>query len=177
MHKATRLMVVVISSALWIFPPAPQAQSESGGPAEMPPARAIPGISAEDQFPNACVDCHINYTNIDLDERFRTLMAQWAEEVDPAVLAIARDVGGAGVKLTGVHPRVDAALQDIPAACISCHQSGASGVVPLVPLLHKIHVGGGSEAVFLRIFQGECTHCHKLDRITGQWRVPSAPEK
>jgi len=177
MHKATRFMGVVISSVLWILPLAPQAQTEAGGPAEMPPARAIPGISAEDQFPNACVDCHIDYTDINLDTRFRTLMAQWAEKVDSGVLEIARDVGGPGINLVGVHPLVDAALHDIPAACFSCHQSGASGVVPLVPLLHRIHVGGGSDAVFLRVFQGECTHCHKLDRTTGQWHVPSGPEK
>jgi len=176
MHKATCFMAVLISSALWILPLAPQAQTAPGGPAEMPPARAIPGISAEDQFPNACVDCHINYADMNLDKRFRTLMAKWAEKVDSAVLEIARDVGGPGVKLMGVHPRVDAALHDIPAACFSCHQSGASGV-PLAPLLHKIHVGGGNDAVFLRVFQGECTHCHKFDRTTGQWRVPSGPEK
>jgi len=176
MRKANRLIVVIIS-ALWIFPLALQAQTDAGAPAEMPPARAIPGISAEDQFPGGCVDCHINYADLNLDERFSTLMAKWARKVDSAVLDVARELGGPGVKLVGVHPRVDAALQDIPAACFSCHESGASSVVSLVPLLHRIHLGGGSESVFLSVYQGECTHCHKLDGTTGQWRVPSGPEK
>jgi len=175
MHKAARFMMIIFGSMLCTVGAAPRAQP--GGPPELPPARAIPGLTAEDQYPRACVDCHIDYADMQLDTRLSALMARWAEGVDSGVLEIAQDVAGPGVKLMGVHPRVDEALDDIPAACFSCHQRDAKGVVPLVPLLHRVHIGGGSEAVFLRVFQGECTHCHKLDRLSGQWRVPSASEK
>ena len=37
-------------------------------PGKMPP-RAIPGIVVVDNFPNACVDCHVNYTDMKLDLR------------------------------------------------------------------------------------------------------------
>jgi len=29
----------------------------------------------------------------------------------------------------------------------------------------------------MTLFQGECTHCHKLDAMTGKWSMPSGPEK
>lgn len=175
--KATRLLSVIIGIAICTFPTAPVAQDELRAPPEMPPARSIPGITVEDQFPLACVDCHIDYTELQLDARLSTLMARWAEEVDPAVVESARAVTDPSVQLTGVHPTVDGARDDIPAACFDCHRSDAGDEVPLIPLLHKFHFGGGSEAVFLTVFQGECTHCHKFDGTTGQWHVPSAPER
>ena len=154
---------------------ASRAQNQPGGPSELPPAREIPGITAADRFPRACIDCHINYSDMNLDTRISTLLAQWSEGVEPAVLEAARSVTDPTIDLSGVHPRVDAALNDIPAACLGCHQSDTDDIPPLVPLLHKIHLG--SDGVFLSVFQGECTHCHKLDEATGQWHVPSGPEE
>lgn len=178
MHKTSRFVVsVLVGGMICTFASLTAAQSQSDGPPEMPPARDIPGITAEDQFPRACVDCHINYTEMNMDKRISTLMTQWIEQVEPAVLVAAQAVSASRVELIGVHPRVDAALNDIPAACISCHRSGADNVPPLVPLLHRIHLEREGEAVFLRLFQGECTHCHKLDSTTGLWRVPSGSEE
>jgi len=47
---------------------------------------------------------------------------------------------------------------------------------PFAPLVRVIHLTGGAENHFMTIFQGECTHCHKLDVQTGAWSVPSGPE-
>ena len=33
----------------------------------MPPARKIPGMTAADTHPGACVDCHIIYKEMNLD--------------------------------------------------------------------------------------------------------------
>jgi len=153
------------------------AQNAPSQQPEMPPARAIPGITADDPYPRACVDCHINYVAMNRDTRLSTLIAQWTEGVSPELLEITRAVAGSNVQLKGVHPRVrDAVLRDIPDSCLSCHEHNARHTPPLVPLLHAIHLGGGGEAVFLRMFQGECTHCHKWNRTTGEWQIPSGPE-
>ena len=142
----------------------------------MPPVRQIPGITADDQFPRGCVGCHINYLEMNRDTRISTLMAQWTQSVEPKLLSLARATTTSAAELQGVHPRVDIALNDIPNACLGCHESGAQNVPSLVALLHRIHLVGGDDAVFLRIFQGECTHCHKLNKNTGQWHIPSGPE-
>ena len=44
-------------------------------------------------------------------------------------------------------------------------------------MMHVIHLEGVKDGHFLSIFQGECTHCHKLEKNTGTWRVPSGPER
>jgi hypothetical protein len=177
MLRVTQLIGAFLSNLLLVFFAPSWAQNEASGPPGLPPSRPIPGITTEDLFPNGCVDCHINYTDMNLDTRLSTILARWSEAVEPAVLDAARGIAGPDIALTGVHPRVDQVLVDIPAACFGCHQDGAKGVVPLVPLLHKLHLGGGNEGVFLRLFQGECTHCHKLDKASGRWQVPSARER
>ncbi len=48
------------------------------GAPPMPPARKIPGITAPDTHPGACVDCHIVYKEMNLDARFSTLVKGWA---------------------------------------------------------------------------------------------------
>jgi len=173
---AVRLLVRSLGGILLLVPVMPYAPTASGQPPEMPPARGIPGITVEDQFPRACVDCHVNYEEMNRDTRLSTLIAQWTTQVEPQLLETAQAVAGPGLELTGVHPRVNAALGDIPAACLGCHESKAANAPPLPPLLHKIHLGGGDEAVFLRVFQGECTHCHKLNKDSGQWWIPSGAE-
>jgi len=44
------------------------------------PARNIPGLTAEDKFPNGCVDCHIKMPDINQDERISTLMSKWIKK-------------------------------------------------------------------------------------------------
>jgi len=140
---------------------------------QLPPAREIPGLTIPDQFPRACVDCHVNYPDMNLDSRLSTVMGGWRVEVEAEVLEIARTVARTDTALTGRHPAVDRALTDIPNGCLDCH-SDSRNPVPLRQVLHKLHLAENS--VFLRVFRGECTHCHKLDANTGTWQVPSSPE-
>jgi hypothetical protein len=42
--------------------------------------------------------------------------------------------------------------------------------------MHNVHLTGAQNE-FLVLYQGQCTHCHKLDLKTGAWRMPSGAEK
>ena len=176
-QRQVHRVVPLLIGCCYLLTAASHAQNAPSQQPEMPPARAIPGITADDQYPRACVDCHINDVAMNRDTRLSTLTAQWTERVPSELLETARSVAGSNVQLKGVHPRVrDAVLRDIPDSCLSCHEHNARHTPPLVPLLHEIHLGSGDEAVYLRMFQGECTHCHKWNKTTGEWRIPSGPE-
>jgi hypothetical protein len=151
-------------------------EKEQAKPA-LPPVRMIPGITAADSTPHACVDCHINYPEMKLDARFSTQMARWNERVEPGLLAKARASAPAGMILKGKHPRTTGAFNNIPAQCLVCHGKDSRRAPPFARMLHMIHLTGGDENHFLTIYQGECTHCHKLDPSTGRWSIPSAAEK
>ena len=142
-----------------------------------PPARKIPGITAEDRYPHACVDCHINYVDLKLDTRFSTMLRQWGEKVTPQLLAKAQASAPAGVTLIGKHPVISGALNDIPAMCLDCHGKSSKTAPPFASMMHSIHLSGGEQNHFLTMFQGECTYCHKLDLPSGRWTIPSAPER
>jgi len=144
---------------------------------KLPPAREIPGLTAEDKFPHGCVDCHINMPDRNQDERISTLMSKWNEKVEPELLERAQAVAPAGITLKGTHPIVPSALKDIPAVCLLCHGKISKKAPPLGQLLHVIHLSGGEDNHFLTIFQGECTYCHKMNKETGTWSIPSGPEK
>jgi hypothetical protein len=158
-------------------PLAAAALAQDQGMPAPPPARKIPGITATDAHPRACVDCHINYVEMKLDTRFSTLMHQWTEKVEPRLLAKARASAPGGMVLKGKHPEVTGVLESIPAKCLDCHTKGSRTSPPFAELMHGIHLTGGEDNHFLTVFQGECTHCHKLDLSTGRWTMPSAPEK
>lgn len=147
------------------------------GPAELPPARKIPGLNAQDKFPLGCVDCHVNMPHINQDERLSTLMSKWNEGVEKELLDKAQAVAPPGVTLKGIHPAAGDALTNIPENCKSCHGKASQTAPPLAPLIHMIHLVGGDENHFLAIFQGECTHCHKLGLNTGLWSMPSGQER
>jgi hypothetical protein len=151
------------------------AAGQQAGPAAMAP-RQIPGINAKDSFPNACVDCHIKRPEMDV--RFSTLLKQWGTEVDPQLLSKAKAAAPQGLSLKGKHPQVPAAVKDIPASCLQlCHAHDRKIAPPFARMIHRIHMVGGEKNHFLTLFQGECTHCHKLKMNTGQWIIPSAAEK
>lgn len=143
---------------------------------QAPAARKIPGITTDDKFPNACVDCHMNRPDAGFDARLSTIMTGWFTKTDPEIVKKAQGAAPSGITLTGVHPQVSEAWKNIPSACISCHREK-----PNAPrfdnVIHLIHLTGGDSNHFLTAFQGECTNCHKLNTITGQWIVPSNPEK
>lgn len=140
-----------------------------------PPVRAIPGITADDPFPQACVSCHIVLPD-GRDVRLSTLMTHWMDGVDSLLLAAAQSAAPAGVRLIGRHPDATMSLSDIPAGCLSCHGGAATAAPPFSRLMHRTHLVGGSDSVFLSTFQGECTYCHKLDKTSGAWSIPSGPE-
>jgi hypothetical protein len=48
---------------------------------------------------------------------------------------------------------------------------------PFVCPMHAMHLVGGQDSHFMTFYQGECTHCHKLDQKSGAWSLPSGPEK
>ena len=143
---------------------------------KLPPARKIPGITTQDPFPRACVDCHINYTEMNLDTRFSTLMKIWRVKVDSALLQKAQDAAPAGMILKGKHPDKPDSFNNVPGECLTCHSKISKTAPPFARMIHKIHLTGGEENHFLTIFQGECTYCHKLNLASGSWTIPSGAE-
>ena len=173
MKKLSLLIVTLwISSAGFLV----IAQDKEKPPQAPPPARKIPGITTEDAFPRGCVDCHINYPQMNVDARLSSLMKVWTTSVDTALLAKAQASAPRGVTLKGKHPPVAFALKNIPASCLTCHSKKSTLAPPFSQLLHSIHLTGGDQNHFMTMFQGECTHCHKLNRSTGEWTMPSSPE-
>lgn len=148
-----------------------------GGGQALPPPRAIPGITAKDAYPRGCVDCHLNYVEQKMDVRFSTLMKQWNEKVEPALLKKVAGSAPPGLTLKGKHPVVAGALMNIPGGCLTCHGRTSKMAPPFSRILHAIHLTGGKDNFFLTLLQGECTHCHKLNAVTGQWSLPSGSEK
>jgi len=166
------VLLAVSPAALAQAPPAVE-----GGPPPPLPARASPAIAAEDAYPGGCVDCHVNMPEAGVDARLSTALARWREEVDADLLAQAQSTMPEGVRLRGRHPPAGRSLEDVPAACLKCHRADSKSAPAFARLLHLVHLTGGEENHFVTLFQGECTHCHKLDAATGEWSLPSGPQK
>lgn len=174
MIKKLSLLVIALSISSAVFSAVGQDKPKPAQTA--PPARKIPGITTEDAFPRACVDCHTNHPEMNLDARISSLMKGWNDKVEPALLAKAQAAAPTGVTLKGKHPVAAFALKNIPAGCLTCHSKKSTLAPPFAQMLHRIHLTGGEENHFLTAYQGECTHCHKLNVSTGLWSMPSAPE-
>ena len=146
--------------------------------AGLPPARPVPGLTDADQHPDGCVDCHVVYQDRGHDARLSTALAEWtAGRIDADLLARTRASMPAGVVVKGKHPAAEDSLEDIPGACLECHDEASRKAPPFSRLLHLVHLAGGARSPFMTVYQGECTHCHKLDAKTGQWSLASGPEK
>lgn len=145
----------------------------AAGAIAAPPAAKIPGITAKDSYPRACVDCHV--TRAGMPGALSATMKQWATKVDPAVLAKAQASAPKGMTLKGKH--FLAPVKDVPTACLKCHAKGSKVAPPFASMMHAIHLTGGEANPFLTTFQGECTNCHKLNLTTGEWSLPSGAEK
>jgi hypothetical protein len=137
-------------------------------------ARKIPGITTKDVFPRACVDCHTGRAGTPAP--LSTIMKQWSATIDGKRLARLQTFVPKSLMLKGKHPGV-ATIKDVPTACLKCHAAMSKLAPPLAPLIHGIHLTGGDANPFLTTFQGECTHCHKLNAVSGQWSIPSGAEK
>lgn len=177
--KESMLRYFLASAVLFVLPLTlfPNVGMAESAQKQLPPGRKIPGLTIEDKFPNGCVDCHINMPDIKQDERISALMSKWNSHVEAKLLKKAQAIAPAGVTLKGIHPPAAGSLKNIPAACTACHGKTSRTAPPLAELLHVVHLTGGEDNHFLTIFQGECTHCHKMNATTGTWTMPSAPEK
>jgi len=142
-----------------------------------PPLRQIPGVTAADQFPRGCVDCHVKRPDLDKDVRLSAQMRQWQDQVDPILLARVRAFSPSNMRIQGRHPEMPGGLADIPNDCLSCHSKTSDSAPPFGRLLHGLHLAGGAENHFVAIFQGECTHCHKLVAATGSFKLANGSEQ
>ena len=146
------------------------------GEPQGPPPRPIPGLTAPDQFPRGCVDCHVVIPDRKMDVRLSTLMRQWQDKVEPALLERLRPFTPGEIALKGKHPKFEVAGAEVPKACLTCHARTSKAAPPLGRMLHGLHLVGGEKNHFLTQFQGECTHCHRLETATGNWVLKSGAE-
>jgi len=141
---------------------------------------AVPTLTgaAGDQFSKGCVSCHTVDEAKGADHRLSVALGEWtAGKVGAGLLAKSKASAPSGVTLKGKHPAADDSLEDIPGACLDCHESGSRKAPPFSQLMHLVNLTGGTDNVFVSAFQGDCTHCHKLDAKTGAWSLPSSPEQ
>jgi len=141
---------------------------------------AVPAVSyaAGDPFPNACVSCHTVDKAKGADHRLSVALAEWsAGKVDAKLLAQSKASAPAGVAIKGKHPAAEDSLEDIPGACLDCHDSGSKKAPPFSRLMHLVHLTGGTDNVFVTTFKGDCRNCHKLNEKTGEWSIPSGSEQ
>jgi hypothetical protein len=137
-----------------------------------------PAAAAVDPYPNGCVDCHIVQKDSGADHRLSVALKNWtAGKIDADLLAKSKASAPAGLALKGKHPATEDALEDIPGACLDCHDGASKKAPPFGRLLHLVHLTGGTSNAFVTTFKSDCTHCHKLDSKTGEWALPSGPEK
>jgi hypothetical protein len=173
--NAERLVVPTALLAAVLALPAMAGSEATAGAGPEP--RVVPGLTGEDTHPGACVDCHVDYPERGMDARLSVQLARWRRgEVEPRLLRQARASAPPGAAIEGRHPEASDSLGDIPGACLECHGTDAHEAPPFARLIHLVHLDGGAQNHFMTVFQGECTHCHKLDARTGQWIVPSGPE-
>ena len=138
----------------------------------------IPGITTRDMFPGGCVDCHRNRPEIKRDFRISTYIRDWTQAVDPKVRNRVQAIAPKGVKLSGKHPPMAAeSFRDVPKSCNPCHANPQAKIPQMGPMLHALHLMGGTANHFLTLYKGECALCHKFDSKTASWRIPSLPER
>ena len=111
--------------------------------------------------------------------RLSALQAKWTSAVPAALVEKARASSIDPSRIKGKHlPMVSNAKANLPQSCLgACHKRGSTIAPPFAQLMHMIHLTGGSQNRFLTAYQGECTHCHKLDQKTGAWKMASGAEK
>ncbi len=141
----------------------------------------MPAVSlaaaAADPHPQACVSCHVLDKATNQDHRLSALLKAWtAGKVSPELLAKTKAAMPAGVTAKGKHPAAEDSLEDMPSACLDCHDTGSKKAPPFALLMHTVHLTGAKNE-FVTRFKSDCTACHKLNATTGEWTLPSGPEK
>ena len=136
------------------------------------------GNTAVDPYPNGCVSCHVLDKAKGVDHRLSVALQAWtAGKIEPGLLAQSKASAPAGLTLKGKHPAAEDSLEDIPGACLDCHDAGSKKAPPFARLLHLVHLVGGVNNDYVTTFKSDCVHCHKLNVQTGEWSMPSGPEK
>jgi hypothetical protein len=136
------------------------------------------GSAAVDPSPNGCVSCHVLDKSKGVDERLSVMLKEWtAGKIEPGLLAKSKASAPAGLTLKGKHPAAEDSLEDTPGACLDCHDSVSKQAPPFSRLLHLVHLSGGVNNTYVTKFKSDCMHCHKLNTQTGEWSMPSGPEK
>jgi len=141
-------------------------------------AMPMTGKTAVDPFPNGCVSCHVLDKAKGVDHRLSVALQAWTVgKIEPGLLAQSKAGAPAGLTLKGKHPAAEDSLEDIPGACLDCHDAGSKKAPPFASLLHLVHLVGGVNNDYVTTFKSDCMHCHKLNVQTGEWSMPSGPEK
>ena len=136
------------------------------------------GLAAVDPYPNGCVSCHVLDKAKGVDKRLSVTLKAWTTgKIEPGLLAKSKAASPTGLTLKGKHPESEDSLEDIPGACLDCHDGGSKKAPPFVRLMHLVHLAGGVNNAYVTTFKSDCMHCHKLNTQTGEWSMPSAPEK
>ena len=136
------------------------------------------GLAAVDPYPAVCVGCHALDKAKGTDERLSIVLKEWtAGKIEPGLLAKSKASAPAGLVLKGKHPATEDSLEDIPGACLDCHDAGSKKAPPFAQLLHTVHLVGGVNNSYVTTYKSDCMHCHKLNTQTGVWTMPSGPEK
>jgi hypothetical protein len=128
------------------------------GQQEEPAVPEIPGITVGDEKVRGCVDCHREVIP-ERDYRLSTKLIKLVKE--------------------GNHPDVVASVKNKPDDCLICHSKQAAksiGTEPFARMMHRIHLVGGADNHFITRYQGECTHCHVLNKETGEFSIKSGQE-
>lgn len=141
---------------------------------EPPKPRSMPGINAPDQFKNGCVSCHKNYPEMKYDGRLSTILTAWSEATEPKILAKVQAIDPT-ITLKGKHSFKPNSETSIPEACNKCHGK-MKNAFPLFQIVHAIHLSNDKDNHYLNMYQGECTHCHKLDPVKGTWSIINGKE-
>jgi hypothetical protein len=133
---------------------------------------------AVDPYPNGCVSCHVVDKAKGVDHRLSVALAKWTSgKVDAGLLAKAKASAPAGLALKGKHPSAADSLEDVPSGCLDCHGVDSKKAPPFARLIHLVHLTGGANNAYVTTFKSDCMSCHKLSTQTGEWSMPSGPEK
>ncbi len=108
----------------------------------------LPGINAEDEHPQGCVDCHT--AGDGRDSRLNVSL----EELEG-------------------HPPVDNIVKTVPDDCMMCHGANASN---LSTITHASHYQNPEENYFVANYDGQCLECHSLNIESGRMSVKNGPK-
>ncbi len=131
--------------------------------------RSIPGITENDIFVKGCVSCHVANYEEKVDFRITTIMKEWSKTgYKQEYFNLFQQAATEGIVLKGKHEFKFNSETSIPEECNKCHGKAIKTALPLGQVIHIIHFSGENNH-FIAKYNGECTHCHKIEKVTGTW--------